>query len=91
MIKQSYGYVYILKSSRNETYYIGSTQNIEKRLEKHNTGLVKSTCNIRPLILVFYQKYNTIPQARQIEYKLKRLKSRKIIEQIITDGCIKVK
>ncbi|MBI5779246.1 MAG: GIY-YIG nuclease family protein [Planctomycetes bacterium] len=91
MAKQCYGYVYILKSNRNGTYYIGSTQDLEKRLERHNNGFVKATRNIRPLTIAFYQKYETIKEAKQIEYKLKPLKSRKIIEQIITEGCIKVK
>ena len=91
MVKQRYGYVYILKSACNETYYIGSTQDLEKRLERHNNGFVKATRNIRPLTIAFYQKYEAIKEAKKIEYKLKQLKSRKIIEQIIADGCIRIK
>ncbi|MEW6026404.1 MAG: GIY-YIG nuclease family protein [Planctomycetota bacterium] len=90
MTEQHCGYVYILKSGRNGTYYTGSTDNLEKRLKRHNGGLVKATRNIRPLTLMFCQKYDTLPEARRIEYRLKRLKSRKVIEQIINDGCIKM-
>jgi putative endonuclease len=82
------GYVYILKSERNETYYIGSAKNIENRFEEHNSGEVKYTKNLRPLVLMFSQKYNSIKETRRIEYKLKRLKNRNIIERIISDKKI---
>ncbi len=85
------GYVYILQSVQNGTYYIGSTKNIGHRLEEHRAGVVKYTRNLRPLTLMFYQKYKTLIEAKQIEYKLKRFKNRKIIEQIITEQCIRIK
>jgi predicted GIY-YIG superfamily endonuclease len=31
-------YVYILKSLKDQTYYVGSTQNLESRLIRHNEG-----------------------------------------------------
>ncbi len=85
------GYVYILKSIEKSTYYIGSCVNIENRINQHNNGLVRSTKVLRPLRLEFFQEFPTIKLARQIEYKLKKLKSRIIIEQIIQDKSIKMK
>jgi len=35
-------YVYILKGTTGR-YYIGSTQDLENRLERHNSGMVHST------------------------------------------------
>jgi putative endonuclease len=35
--------VYIIYSSKSNKYYVGQTDNFEKRLLKHNSGLVKST------------------------------------------------
>lgn len=84
------GYVYILQSERNNTYYIGSTNNIERRFEQHKLGDVKYTRNLRPLALKFYQKYNNLKQARQIEYKLKRFKRKDIISRIIEEKSIKM-
>ena len=39
-----------------------------------------------PWKLVFKQKYGSIREARRVEYKLKRMKSRKILEKIIKSG-----
>ncbi|MEX2597779.1 MAG: GIY-YIG nuclease family protein [Salibacteraceae bacterium] len=36
-------HVYILRSLKNGRFYIGQTQNIQTRIEKHNAGYVKST------------------------------------------------
>lgn len=83
------GYVYILKSSKSDSYYIGSTESIERRYKEHCDGLVKATKFLLPLKITFYKKYATIKEARQIEYKLKKFKSRKIVEMIIEDGNIK--
>jgi putative endonuclease len=85
------GYVYILQSQVNKSYYIGSAKDIENRFTEHQIGKVPYTINLRPLELKFYQKYDTIKEAKQIEYKLKRLKSRKIIDQIIKDKEIRIK
>jgi len=84
------GYVYVLQSERNGRYYIGSTNNLERRVEQHQAGLVKATKYILPLKLVFSQAFFILKEARSIEYRLKKFKSRKIIEQIIKDGTIKL-
>lgn len=84
------GEVYILLCSNNR-YYIGSSQDLERRLEEHSSGRVTSTMNLLPVKLVFSQTYETIQQARRVEHKLKRLKNRSIIETIISDGIIRMK
>jgi len=77
------GYVYILKSLKNNRFYIGSTINIKNRLQEHNSGNSVYTSFSLPFELVFKQEFETIKVARQIEYKLKQLKNREIIESII--------
>ncbi len=85
------GFIYILKSSKTDKYYIGSSDNPERRLEtQHNSGFVKSTRNGIPWKLVFKQEYFDLPTARRIECKLKKLKSRTIIERIIADNFCKL-
>jgi len=84
------GLVYILQSAKNNSYYIGSTIDLDRRFTDHSSGLVVATRNLLPMNMVFFQEYKTIKQARQVEYRLKRFKSRKIIEQIIIDGEIKM-
>jgi putative endonuclease len=75
--------VYILQSKKNNRFYIGSTNDIDRRLEQHNKGLVISTKNIRPLELKAILPCDTIDEARIYEHKLKDYKSRKIVEKVI--------
>ena len=84
-------FVYILQSQTNLRYYIGSTNNIERRLNEHNSGKLPYTKLTKPFKLVFMKEYLTLKEARQIEYKLKKFKSRKIIERIILDNEIRIR
>ena len=79
------GFVYIIQSIGYNRYYIGSTVDFERRLVEHNSGKTIATKNKGPWKFVFIKKYNTLVEARRLEYKLKRFKSRKIIERIIKD------
>jgi len=84
-------FVYILKSQKNNRFYIGSTIDVDNRFIKHQKGEVKATKNLRPLTLEFYQYFPTIKEAKIIEYKLKKLKRRDYIEKIIKDKKIRMK
>ncbi len=48
-------YVYVLKSSKDNNYYIGYTGNLKRRLLEHNNGDNTSTRNRRPLNLIYYE------------------------------------
>lgn len=87
-VKSSMAYIYILKTSNNK-YYVGSTNKLDRRFLEHSIGKTKSLKYIRPLKIVFKQRFQNIILAKKIEVKLKRFKSRKIIKQIIKDGYIK--
>jgi len=56
------GYLYILKSELNNRYYVGITNNIDRRLKEHNDGKSKYT---RPFKLIFKQTYDDLSQARR--------------------------
>ena len=64
-------YVYLLKSEKDSTLYIGYTNNIERRLRNHNKGLVKYTQNRRPWKLVYYETFVAIKDARARKKALK--------------------
>ncbi len=83
------GTVYILRCG-NDRFYIGSTIDLEERLRQHSAGKVKSTCKVLPVELVFHQRYPSAADARKIEYRLKKLKSRKIIENIVREQRIRM-
>ena len=76
-------FVYILKSLTDNGYYIGTTNNIKKRLNEHNNGLSKSTKSRKPFTVVYIEKFNNINQAYQREKIIKSKKSKKIIKLII--------
>jgi putative endonuclease len=48
-------YVYILKSLKDDKLYTGFTDNIKKRLLKHNLGKVFSTKSRRPLRIIYLE------------------------------------
>lgn len=85
------GFVYILKSERNGTFYVGSTSNLDRRMAEHKGGRSIYTKEILPVKLVFIQEYGTLSMARKVEYRLKRLKSKDIIERIIREGIIRIR
>jgi predicted GIY-YIG superfamily endonuclease len=65
-------YVYILKC-RDGSYYIGHTDNLEQRLQEHQSVLFKGyTAPRRPVQLVFAQEFESRDEAFMIERKLKR-------------------
>ena len=80
--------LYILLCSNNR-YYIGSTNNLERRLREHKGKRVIATKNLLPLELVFFHKCANLKQARVLEHRLKNKKSKDIINRIIKDGFIK--
>ena len=80
-------YVYILKSLKDDKYYIGQTNNIENRLKQHFYGKVISTKNRRPLQVVGYKVYETRSEAMWIEHDLKKHgdKKKKFIDNLFKE------
>jgi len=74
---------YILESEINGKYYIGSTQNTQKRLKQHNSGKSHSTQYARPWKLIFTKEFQTRSEAVKYEKYLKSLKKRVQLEKII--------
>ncbi len=64
-------YVYLLQSIAHNQLYIGSTNNLEKRIKQHNDGENASTSLYRPWVLVYYEAYPTEKLARLREKQLK--------------------
>jgi len=64
-------FVYVLKSQRDGNLYVGSTSDLERRLEEHNSGKSKSTAARRPFQVVYYEAYSAEADARHREHNLK--------------------
>ncbi len=56
-------FVYILYSEKSSKYYVGQTANIKKRLERHNSGIVPSTKNGVPWVLVLQLEVSSRSEA----------------------------
>ena len=76
-------YVYILHSKLLDRYYIGSTQDITKRLEKHLSNHKGYTSRAKDWLVVYSESYLTKSEALLRERKIKSWKSKKMIEKLI--------
>ena len=59
--------VYILRSLKDNKRYIGFTENLERRIQEHNNGFVKSTKNRRPLKLIHFENFEDKQEAQNKE------------------------
>ncbi len=65
-------YVYLIKSQKVKGWkYIGSTNDLERRFQDHNSGMVFSTKNYYPFELIYYEAYMSEKDAREREKQLK--------------------
>jgi putative endonuclease len=74
-------YVYFLKSLKNNDLYVGSCEEINKRLLNHNKGKVKSTKGYRPWKLVGFEMYNTRSEAMLQEKFFKTGQQKEILKK----------
>ena len=76
-------YTYIVKCSE-KTFYTGWTNDLEKRIEMHNSGKgAKYTKARLPVELVYYEAFDTKEEAMSREWHIKRLsrsEKQKLIE-----------
>ncbi|XOV66583.1 MAG: GIY-YIG nuclease family protein [Fluviicola sp.] len=75
--------VYILYSQTHDRYYVGQTNNLENRIERHNNGYVKSTKAYRPWIIVYTEEFLERTPAVRREAQIKAWKSKKMILKLV--------
>ncbi|WP_370281134.1 GIY-YIG nuclease family protein [Robiginitalea marina] len=63
--------VYVLYSKKLNRYYVGNTQNLEDRLQRHNTGGSKYTSRGIPWNLVRCFECSTRSEAVRLERQIK--------------------
>jgi predicted GIY-YIG superfamily endonuclease len=76
-------YVYILKSLIKDFIYVGSTNNLDRRLVQHNTGIVQSTKAYRPFEINAYIAVVTEVKARELEKYFKTGSGKAILKKRI--------
>jgi predicted GIY-YIG superfamily endonuclease len=81
--------VYFLRSKQNSDLYIGSTNNVIRRLHEHNNGQSTSTKANRPWELISYITVATEEKARELEQYFKTGSGRAIYKKrILSDEAL---
>lgn len=76
-------YVYILQSLQDNSYYIGYTGDLDRRLKKHNTSCAGYTSTKKPWTIVYSEFFDNKRDAIMREKFLKKQKSKVFIESLI--------
>ncbi|MCL5027601.1 MAG: GIY-YIG nuclease family protein [Bacteroidetes bacterium] len=79
-------FTYILSSEKLNKYYIGHTNNIQRRISEHNSSQSSSTKSGVPWQLVYCKEFSNITDAVKFELKLKSMKSKKYIKWLIDNN-----
>jgi putative endonuclease len=76
-------YVYILQSGVDESFYIGFTENLERRVNQHNNGESSYTSRKIPWKLVYSEEFSTKTDAIKRERFLKAQKNKVFYQRLI--------
>lgn len=78
-------YTYLLECS-DHTFYIGYTNDLQKRINTHNAKKgAKYTRGRTPVVLKYYEQYKTKTEAMRREHELKKLTRKQKEELIASD------
>ena len=80
-------FVYILYSEKLDRYYVGTTDDVDRRLYEHNSGFYDGVFTSKgiPWRLCLSYACDTSDKAYALERFIKRMKSRKFIEKTLDD------
>jgi putative endonuclease len=77
------GTLYILQSETSGQFYVGSTDDLDRRLSEHHRGHTPSTRGRGPWKLVYKGDFASLLEARRRELEIKKWKSAKLIHALI--------
>ncbi len=72
-------FVYILRSDTTGRFYVGSTDNLDRRMSEHLRGHSSATRGRGPWKLAHTEEFDTLLEARRREWEIKRWKSSRLI------------
>ena len=72
-------HVYILYSGDFDKYYICQTNNVEGRVDRHNSGTQTATKPYMPWILMWSTEKHTRAEAMVLERKIKNLSKERLL------------
>ncbi len=75
-------YTYILWSRKTGRFYVGHTEDLQRRLFEHNNNRTDSIKNRGPWELVYSEEFATRSEASRRERQMKRMKSHAWLERL---------
>jgi putative endonuclease len=79
-------FVYILQSELDQSFYVGYTNDLVRRLSEHNAGLSGYTCKKIPWKLVYREQFESKSETRKREIFLKRQRNTAFYKKLIKAG-----
>ena len=79
-------FVYVLMSQTHGTRYVGSTEDIKKRIKDHNAGRVRYTKGRRPWKLVYFEERKNQFDAKRRENFLKTGNGRSALNNLLKNS-----
>jgi putative endonuclease len=73
-------YAYVLKSVDHEYYYKGHCEDLERRLEQHNSGMTASNRPYIPFRIAYYETFDSEKEAITREKYFKSAAGRKYLK-----------
>ena len=80
-------FLYILRSKKTGRNYVGACRDLDIRLSQHNHPGINPSRVTRgggPWELIYSQRFDTVAEALRAERYVKRMKTRKFIEKLIS-------
>ncbi len=78
-------YTYVLLSEKDKQFYIGFTNDLERRLKEHNQGKNISTANRLPIQLIYFEGHLSKKDAMRRESYFKTTKGKTTLRQMLRD------
>ena len=76
-------YTYALRSLQRNYIYVGLTDNLERRINEHQSGKNKTTRPYRPFELIFSESFPNRIEARKNEIYLKSGIGKEFLKRLI--------
>ncbi len=84
----NFWYVYVLRSAKDGQFYIGSTNDVRRRVQQHQRGENVSTAKRLPVELLYFEGHTSKEDALRREKYLKSTKGRTMLRQILRGALL---
>ncbi|MEK7137085.1 MAG: GIY-YIG nuclease family protein [Patescibacteria group bacterium] len=78
-------YIYVLRSAQDNQFYIGSTNDLKRRVQQHQRGENTSTAKRLPIDLIYFEGHRSKADALRREEYFKTTKGKVTLRQMLRD------